>query len=555
MQNRAFLILWAVVLVLALSCSQTSNNASRLANTDTASEANNNTNITSFSLGSLPMIPQPGERSVSETDFTKVDGPWIEHTSTQTVFTNSPTVEIDTLTNTQSLVLQSTSVGKKFTSIYAIYGLGGVFDPAVSKPTSVTVNLNSITIPTAGTGFNIGIADYNSLNDPAKHYAPWQWITNIEDNAYTVKFSNLFSDDEKKVPINPVSPKGSIYIVVLVSSKVTARVQRLIWNFNQLDGRFDDGSKPGPFVSTSIERSPTDLPNSRIYYPYPYSSDPYFDPFKGIYRPAGQCPVVVLIPQRDVNFVDFDPYYKDLIARLVSWGFIVVFPNYEDTSVAPKKFSEIFKYIDTCFAYMLNENSKSSSPFFGKVLTSRRLVVGVGYGGGAALSYAATSPDPNLQAALAIAPIDSDISGDQKFADSFIGPKLNRPIFIVSGELDGIAKKADIKKLFDLAGTETNSQKFWFEIKGGNHNQFFSAIVPIAGDNFAPTVSKTDQLRIMNRYAVASLQTALGVNYQLPLMPEINPKFYGKLAEIWTKGTAGAADTFITRTIAPTVPD
>lgn len=552
MQNRVLKLFALVAVIFSLiSCSQSLRISPNKINFNTNSSLARIDSLYDSNICDLPTKPLSGERILSASDFSKIEGTWIEQTSTQLVKTNSGTVELDPKTNYQSLILQSAPTGNGYSMMYAMYGLGGIFDIGVSKPIGVTINLHSVSTTLPNSGYWIGIADYNSISNPGKKYSPWHWIPNITESAYSLKFANLFSDIDKKIPINPVSPNGSIYIVVLATSNVEVRIQRLVWTFSQLDGRYIDASRQGPFAITSIEKSPNGLAKSRVYYPYPNSNDPYYDPFNGIYRPAGQSPVVVILPQRDAYFSDFDQYYKDLIHRLVSWGFIVIFPRYEDSSISPKNFTDIFKYVDTCFAYMQSENSNPNSPFFGKVLTSRRLVLGVGFGGGAALAYAATTLDKNVLGAVAIAPKDSDISGDVKITDLLIGPKLNKPIFIISGELDNIAKHADVQTIFNTAGSETGSTKTWFEIKGANHKQFYSTTIPILGDNENTTISKIDQIRIMNRYVVASLQTILGTNYQIPLLPDKSPKIFGGLAEIWTIGDAGAKDNAITRTIKP----
>lgn len=204
---------------------------------------------------------------------------------------------------------------------------------------------------------------------------------------------------------------------------------------NPTDAALEASAGPFAIASTRIT-SPQGFNGGLVYYPSGPTAGPYG--------------VVVLMP----GFLAVQGYYTWLSTRVASHGFVVAVINANSLTDQP---SSRATQMMAALKQVVANSANSSSPYFGKIDTSRQAVMGHSMGGGGTLE--AARANPALKAAVAITPWDQAVK-------DFSAVQV--PTEIVACEKDTIAPNDVHSDLF-YASLAATLPRAYVNVAGASH--------------------------------------------------------------------------------------
>lgn len=169
------------------------------------------------------------------------------------------------------------------------------------------------------------------------------------------------------------------------------------------------------------------------------------------------------------NGTDAAPYYYDYLLRhLASWGFVVVATRQPNTGVGTE--------IRDAANFMVKENSRAASLFFGRLDTARIGAMGHSQGATGVIN-AMRDSGGGIRTAIAMAlPAQRYCSSDENCTDT--KALKSGSVFFLNGSLDGIISPSYQPQ--GTKGLQSNSAyyravpaqlpKFWATLRGTSHN-------------------------------------------------------------------------------------
>jgi len=231
--------------------------------------------------------------------------------------------------------------------------------------------------------------------------------------------------------------------------------------------------------AVSVTRPDNTTVTARVYYPAT---------LQGLNRPVdpsgGTYPIVTFAP----GFSTAPTAYASTMRHLATHGYIAIVTSSQSATFDPNRLQYVADVRGT-IDYLIAENARAASPFFGRVDTTKVGASGHSLGGG--ISIVAAAEDPRILASATFAAASLRDAGplgpapppyaDVKVAD------LNIPVSLINGSLDGLIPVAtNGQVIYDAA----SGPRLLPSLIGGYHGGFWDP--PVSFDE--GTVTQAENL-------------------------------------------------------------
>jgi dienelactone hydrolase len=245
----------------------------------------------------------------------------------------------------------------------------------------------------------------------------------------------------------------------------------------------DPFSMPGPQAwgerAVGVSRPDNTTVTARVYYPAT---------LQGLNRPidpsGGTYPIVTFAP----GFSTAPTAYASTMRHLATHGYLVIVTSSQSATFEPDRLQYVADVRGT-IDYLIAENARAASPFFGRVDTTKVGASGHSLGGG--ISIVAAAEDPRILASATLAAASLRDAGPlgpapPPYADVEV-TKLQIPVSLINGSLDGlIPVSTNGQVLYDAA----HGPRLLPNLIGGYHGGFWDP--PVSFDE--GTVTQAENL-------------------------------------------------------------
>ena len=245
----------------------------------------------------------------------------------------------------------------------------------------------------------------------------------------------------------------------------------------------DPYSVPGPQAwgerAVSVTRPDNTTVTARVYYPAT---------LQGLNRPidpaGGTYPIVTFAP----GFSTAPTAYASTMRHLATHGYIAIVTSSQSATFEPDRLQYVSDVRGT-IDYLIAENARAASPFFGRVDATKVGASGHSLGGG--ISIVAAAEDPRILASATLAAASLRDAGPlgpapPPYADVEV-TKLQIPVSLINGSLDGlIPVNTNGQVIYDAA----QGPRLLPNLIGGYHGGFWDP--PVSFDE--GTVTQAENL-------------------------------------------------------------
>jgi hypothetical protein len=189
-----------------------------------------------------------------------------------------------------------------------------------------------------------------------------------------------------------------------------------------------------------------------------------------------------------------------ILSHLARWGFVSICPDISwlvsDSSHENRELA-----MDDAIEYMLSENARSGSTFFGKIVTNSLGALGHSSGGNATV-YVGTSGDYPVTVMALLAPAVAAMGESSATDDiSQLSAYSPNPVMIVFGTEDNGSFGADGAP--PLYFSSAGPPKYMVTIDGADHFGFTDSLCLASPGDGVPTINQSQQQRIAKAYITA----------------------------------------------------